>query len=70
MTATNCTANVSRKHLYAYSASGGTTLANRIAALGFNVIPRETTIKAQGVNGLIFPELRIMYPTRSRRAEQ
>lgn len=56
MAATNCTANVSRKHVYAYSNSGNTTLANRIAALGFNIVPRETTIKAQGVNGLIFPK--------------
>jgi hypothetical protein len=54
MAATNCTANVSRKHVYAYSNSGATTLANRVAALGFGIVPRESTIKAQGVNGLIF----------------
>lgn len=54
MAATNCTANVSRKHVYAYSNSGNTTLANRIAALSFGLVPSESNIKAQGVNGLIF----------------
>lgn len=54
MPANNCTANVSRRHQYAFSASAGTTLAHRIAALGFGMRSTTNYAKDEGVNGLLW----------------
>jgi hypothetical protein len=53
MAATNCTANTSRRHQFAFSNSGSTTLANRIAALGFGLRSTTNYAKDEGVNGQI-----------------
>lgn len=53
MAATNCTANTSRRHQFAFSASSGTTLVNRIAALGFGLRSTTNYAKDEGVNGAI-----------------
>jgi hypothetical protein len=53
MPANNCTANVSRRHRYAFSNSAGTTLANRIAALSFGLRSTTNYAKDEGVNGLL-----------------
>lgn len=53
MPATNCTANTSRRHQFAFSNSGSTTLANRIAALGFSLKSNTNFAKDEGVSGLL-----------------
>lgn len=53
MPATNCTANVPRKHIYAFSDSGATTLKNRIAALEFGLRGETSRAVDEGVSGLI-----------------
>lgn len=51
MAATNCTANTSRRHKYAFSNSGSTTLANLVACLGFGLKSTTNYAKDEGVNG-------------------
>lgn len=54
MPATNCTANVPRKHQYAFSLSGVTTLSKIIAADSFGLQSKESKLKAGGNNGSLF----------------
>jgi hypothetical protein len=53
MPATNCTANTSRRHAFAFSNSGSTALVNRIAALNFGLKGQTTEAKDEGVSGLL-----------------
>jgi hypothetical protein len=54
MPATNCTANTPRLHQYAFSASGGTTFATRIAALNFGLKSTTNYAKDEGNNGTLW----------------
>jgi hypothetical protein len=53
MPATNCTANTSRRHRYAFSASGSTSLANRFAPISFSMKSTTNLAKDEGNNGLL-----------------
>ena len=50
MPATNCTANVSRRHRFAFSSSGASVLSNRIAPLGFSMKSATSYAKDEGMN--------------------
>lgn len=53
MPANNATANTSRRHQFAFSSSGATTLANRISALNFGLKSNTNYAKDEGVSGLL-----------------
>jgi hypothetical protein len=54
MPANNCTANTTRRHQFAFSSSGSTTLVNRVAALSFGLKSNTNYAKDEGVSGLLW----------------